>query len=95
MTRIGAIRMADVTRAEFDEAASEYDFRELTKQPRLTVLQCSAPVPDATWRLVNEVFCAARPDVELRVYGHYSTECDLTARTGNSRIFEKSMERPN
>jgi len=78
MTRIGSIWMADVTRAEFDESASEYDFRELTKQPRLTVLQCSAPVPDATWRLVNEVFCAARPDVELRVYGHYSTECDLT-----------------
>ena len=29
------------------------------------------------WALVNAAFFAARPDVELRVYGHYSTVCDL------------------
>lgn len=78
MTRIGGIWMADMTRAEFDDSASACDFRELAKQPRLRVLQCSAPVRDAVWHQVNEHFCAARPDVELRVYGHYSGECDLT-----------------
>ena len=77
MTRIGGIRMADETRAEFDDSASADDFRELAKQPRVRVLQCSAPVCDAVWSLVNEHFFAARPDVELRVYGHYSSECDL------------------
>jgi len=70
--------MLAVTRAEFDDSALEDDFREVAKLPRLTVLQCSAPVRNATWILVNGVFCTARPDVELRVYGHYSTECDLT-----------------
>lgn len=78
MTRSGGIRMADVTRAEFDDSASANDLRELAKEPRLTVLQCSAPVRNAVWSLVNEHFCARRPDVEIRVYGHYSTECDLT-----------------
>lgn len=69
--------MADLTRAEFDDAASADDFLELAKQPRLKVLQCSEPVRDDTWRLVNEHFCPARPDVALRVYRHGATEIDL------------------
>jgi hypothetical protein len=78
MMSTGGIWMADGTRAEFNDSASAGDFCELAKQPRLRVLQCSAPVRDAVWNLVNEHFCAARPDVELRVYGHYSSECDLS-----------------
>jgi hypothetical protein len=70
--------MADATRAELNDSASADDFRELAKQPRLRVLQCSEPVRDAVWSLVNEHFCPVRPDVELRVYGHYSRECDLS-----------------
>lgn len=69
--------MADVTRAVFDDSASADDFRELAKQPRLTVLQCSERVRDSVWRLINEHFCPLRPDVALRVYGHYSSVCDL------------------
>ncbi|MCX6903823.1 MAG: hypothetical protein NTW03_10180 [Verrucomicrobia bacterium] len=78
MTRIGNIQLVDVTRAEFDDSASAADFTELAKQPHLKALQCSSPIPDTLWVLVNELFCAARPDVELRVYGHYTIECDLT-----------------
>jgi hypothetical protein len=40
-------------------------------------LQCSVPVEDSAWILLNERFFAVRPEVELRVYGYYSTECDL------------------
>ncbi|HSF15784.1 MAG TPA: hypothetical protein VLK65_09530 [Vicinamibacteria bacterium] len=78
MTSIGGIRTADATRAEFDDSASANDFRELAKQPSLKVVQCSAPVRDGVWRLVNEHLLAVRPDVEVRVYGHYSSECDLS-----------------
>lgn len=70
--------MADPTRAEFNDSASADDFRELATQPRLRVLQCSEPVRVDVWSLVNEHFCPARPDVELRVYGHYAAECDLS-----------------
>ncbi len=78
MTRIGGIRMAVPTRAEFDDSTSMHDLRELTQQPSLRVLQCSAPVRDTVLALINEHFCPLRPDVELRVYGHYSGECDLS-----------------
>lgn len=78
MTRVGGIRMADATRAEFDDSTSMNDLRELAQQPRLRVLQCSAPVRDTVWSLINEHFCPVRPDVQLRVYGHYSSECDLS-----------------
>jgi hypothetical protein len=78
MTRIGGIQMADLTRAEFDNATSATDFRALTNKPRLRVLQCSEPVSEDVWSLVNEQFSIARPDVEIRVYGHYATECNLT-----------------
>lgn len=78
MTHGGGIQMTDATRAEFDESVSAEDLRELTKQPRLRVLQRSKPVRDSVWSRVNEHFCAVRPDVQIRVYGHYSIECDLT-----------------
>ena len=75
--RLGSIHMADATRAEFDGAVVEWDLRELAGRPRVNVLQCAVPVPDRVWALVNAAFFAIRPDVELRVYGHYSTVCDL------------------
>lgn len=78
MTCVGGIRMLDATRAQFDDSASVNDFRELAKRSRLSVLQCSAPVRDEVWNLINEHFCPVRPDVELRVYGHYSSQCDLS-----------------
>jgi hypothetical protein len=57
VTRIGRIRLVDPTGAEFDDSASGDAFRKLSKEPRLKVLQTSAPVRDAVWRLVNEHCC--------------------------------------
>jgi hypothetical protein len=75
---MGGIQMADATRAEFNDSASADDFRALAEYPRLRVLQCSKPVRDDVWSLANEHFCTRRPDVQLRAYGHYSIECDLS-----------------
>jgi hypothetical protein len=75
--RIGSLRMADSTRAEFDDSVTEHDLRHLAALPKIKTLQCSGPVKDAVWSLLNESFFSSRPDVELRVYGHYSIECDL------------------
>jgi hypothetical protein len=77
MTETNGFQMAGPTRAEFNDLTSLEDFRELTKQPRLKVLQSSQPVADSVWSLLNEHFASVRPDVEIRVYGHYSTVCDL------------------
>jgi hypothetical protein len=79
MTHVGGIKITDLdtTRAEFDDSALADDFLELAKRPNLRVLQCSEPVRDEVWRLINDHFCTVRPDVEIRVYGHHSSECDL------------------
>ncbi len=77
MTRIGGIHL-DGSLAQFNDTATERDFREVASQPKLKTLQCAAPVSDKTWDVINDVFCTTRPDVEVRVYGHYSTVCDLS-----------------
>lgn len=69
--------MIDPTRAEFDDSVAEDDLRSLIELPRVKTLQCSAPVKDAVWSRLNDSFFSRRPDVELRVYGHPSIECDL------------------
>lgn len=77
MKSSGGIRFADATRAEFSESVSDAELQALATQPELRVLQCSKPVPNAVWMRVNEHICIARPDVQIRVYGHESMECDL------------------
>lgn len=77
LERVGSLRMADPTRAEFDDSVTESDLRHLLELPKVRTLQCSAPVRGAVWSMLNESFFSRRPDVELRVYGHYSSECDL------------------
>src|SRR5208283_2108228 len=53
------------------------------------VLQTAEPVDTPTWDLLNARFFNARPEVELRVYGHYRKSCDLTflSHLGNLRRF--------
>ena len=75
--RIGSLRMADSTRAEFDDSVTEHDPRHLARLPQVRTLQCSAPVKDSVWSLLNDCFFGLRPDVELRANGHDSSECDL------------------
>lgn len=75
--RIGSLRMADSTRAEFDNSVTENGLRQIAELPQIKTLQCSAPVKDSVWSLLNSSFFSQRSDVELRVYGHHSTECDL------------------
>src|SRR5215207_2672299 len=72
-----SVRMADPTRAEFDDSVTENDLQQLSELAAVKTLQCSAPVKDSAWSRLNDSFFSRRPDVELRVYGHYSTECDL------------------
>jgi hypothetical protein len=87
--RLGALRLVETTRAEFDDAVTAVDLEQLADRPAVRTLQRSAPVPDSIWPLLNDAFFSRRPDVELRVYGHYSTDCDLSfaRRMTNVRRF--------
>jgi hypothetical protein len=77
MGALEGIVMADPTRAEFTARVSETSLRAIVTQPGLCTLQCSEPVGDHVWKLINEIVCTSRPDIEIRIYGHYGAVCDL------------------
>jgi hypothetical protein len=87
--RLGSLRLADASRAEFDDGLAEGDLAQLAGMSTLETLQCSSPVRDSIWSQLNTQFFALRPDVQLRVYGHYGIECDLAfaGRMTNVRRF--------
>ena len=77
MERIGGIRL-EASIADIDGAVTARDLQKLARRPGLKVLQCSGPVSDAVWALVNEHVSTTRPDVRIRVYAHYSSPCNLS-----------------
>jgi hypothetical protein len=87
--RLGTLRLADTSRAEFDGNVAAADIERLARMSTIKTLQCSSPVKDPVWSLLNDRLFSLRPDVELRVYGHYGTECDLAfaGRMTNVRRF--------
>ncbi len=65
-------------RVDFSKSLSVEEVESLAADPELTILQTSAPVESETWDLLNERLFSERPDVELRVFGFYSNDCDLS-----------------
>jgi hypothetical protein len=84
--RHAAFERIEPTRVVFGDAVTERDLEGLAGDPWIKVLQCSAPVSDSTWERLNTHFFAQRPDVQLRVYGHYWTECDLRFATRMTNV---------
>jgi hypothetical protein len=68
----------DRHRVEFRESLTPSEIDELASKPDVRVLQCASPVQPRTWELLNQNLFPRRPDVELRVYGFYSSTCDLS-----------------
>ena len=64
-------------RVEFLDRLTPKEVHELVSNPNLRVLQTARPVSSPTWELLNQSLFALRPDIELRVYGFYSSTCDL------------------
>jgi len=73
-------------RAEFTKSLSAAEVNSLARDPDLRVLQTSSPVNAATWDLLNDRLFSRRPDVELRVYGFYSSTCDLSFLPGMQNV---------
>jgi hypothetical protein len=46
--------------------------------PKAKVLQTSKPISTDSWELINDRIVKLRPDIEIRIYGHYSKVCDLS-----------------
>lgn len=65
-------------RQNFEGSLTASEIASLATDPDLRVLQTSSPVAPQTWTLLNENLFAIRHDVELRVFGFYSSVCDLS-----------------
>src|ERR1700730_16994465 len=65
-------------RVEFSRNLSRSEVEQLVSDPEIRTLQCSSPVEPDTWDLLNIILFAQRPEITLRVYGFYSSTCDLS-----------------
>ena len=65
-------------RIEFTDSLSEKEIRKVVANPDVRVLQTSSPVDIESWKRINSQLISARPEIEIRIYGHYSSECDLS-----------------
>src|SRR5437870_428084 len=86
---LAADNVLDRHRVEFLDRLTPKEVHELASNPNLQVLQTARPVSFSTWELLNQNLFALRPDIELRVYGFYSSTCDLSfvRRMSNVRRF--------
>lgn len=76
-------------RIDFSEPLTSDVIQNLAAYPPIEVLQCSNPISDATWDLLNAEFFSRRPDVQLRLYTFAFEQCDLsfTPRMTNVQRF--------
>ncbi len=54
------------------------ELNKVAKDPKAKTLQFAEPLSDTEVNLLQAVVFAKRPDITLRVFGHYGLNCDLT-----------------
>jgi len=65
-------------RYSFRGSLSKSEIDSVVANPSVRVLQTSEPAPSTTWELINQRLVTSRPDIQIRVFGHYGTTCDLS-----------------
>ena len=79
-------------RLSFTKNVSRREVDKLLKIRDLRVLQTNGPIEKATVRRLNESFYSQRPDVEFRVFGFYSTPCDLGFLSNMTNVRNLSVD---
>ena len=72
------ISALDKTRAQFAEPISRRDLSSVSRDREIRIVQTATPITDASWERLNAELFSRRPDIELRVYGFYWNDCDLS-----------------
>jgi hypothetical protein len=78
--------MLDAERVDFSEPITASEIEYLVSYPKIEVLQCSTPIKQATWMLLDNEFFRKRPEVNLRVYGPNLPVCDLSFAARMSHV---------
>jgi hypothetical protein len=71
-------QLSGPSRIDVNDDLSRRETMRLADDPNLKVIQTVQPLSPKTWKRLNESVFEKRPDVECRVYGHYTSECDLS-----------------
>ncbi len=65
-------------RVQFYDSLSKREIKKIASNLDIQVLQTSRPAEISTWKLINERLLSKRPDIEIRIFGYYSQDCDLS-----------------
>ena len=65
-------------RVSFTTSLTRAEIDSFVANAQLKILQTNTPIDTATWEMLNDVLLSARPDIAIRVWGFYSSECDLS-----------------
>src|SRR5690554_2617743 len=63
---------------QISKGVTKYDLEKLAANPKTQSIQFANPLIDKEIELLEFVVFSKRPDISLRVYGHYGKTCDLT-----------------
>ncbi|WP_129716052.1 hypothetical protein [Pedobacter sp. SYP-B3415] len=63
---------------EVSKGFKKEDLRPLANDPITSSIQFSSPLDEQEIGLLDDVIFSQRPDIALRVYGHYLEECNLS-----------------
>ena len=72
-------RQLSPDRYAFHGSLSTAEIDSVAANPSVRVLQTSEPATAATlWDLINQRLVTSRPEIQIRVFGHYGMTCDLS-----------------
>ena len=65
-------------RVTFSKSLTASEINSLVSDQSLEIFQTDSNVEFSTWHLLNEHLFSLRPEIQLRLYGFYSSTCDLS-----------------
>ena len=63
---------------QISKGVTKNDLEKLATNPKTQSIQFASPLTDKEIELLEIVIFSKRPDISLRVYGHYGETCDLS-----------------
>lgn len=79
-------------RIQFADTISKSEIDYVIANSEVRVLQTSGPAKKKTWKLINNRLLTRRPDLEIRIYGHYSHDCNLSFLEKVSNVRNLSVD---
>lgn len=83
------MQMLDPTRCGIGPGVTEAELEKIALNKQIRTVQFSVPLKNSEIDNLERIVLSRRPDIQLRVFGHYSTTCDLSflVRTPSVRRF--------